>query len=234
MTHLRLAPSHYSPVHLHNTAVWASLAILLTVSSGCSGSETDKRPATKPSARVEEMDAGQQCERFDEDYRDAFKACTVDEDCEVADVEFSCHGAHGVFGVAKADRDEFDRCLPDPAKLRACPQGVVPVARADDGRVPAPDLRDLHARCVAGSCRAQIEDRSCGSSENICTGTQLCISFQDAMGATQFQCTDNPCGPQKLDCECAESVCSGPADKLRMCAVDLIDNADVYCKIVRR
>jgi hypothetical protein len=234
MTHLRLPQTHYSHVHLHNTAVSASLALLLSLSTACSGNETTTTdPANKPRPRVEE-DAGMRCEAFDDDYRDAFKGCAVDDDCETRDVEFTCRGAHGAFGVAKSDREEFDRCLPDATKLRGCANGLVPATRAEDGRVAASDLKDVHARCIEGSCQTRIEDRSCGSSERVCAGTQLCISFQDAMGVTQFQCTDNKCVGAKLDCECVGKVCDLAADKPRVCAVDLIQESDVFCKVELR
>jgi hypothetical protein len=174
-----------------------------------------------------------QCPSFDQDYRDEFNACTSDDDCELADVAYGCSTKHGLFGVAKAVRAEFDRCLPDPEELRDC-TSKPPILRAEDGRVASADLHDVHARCVRGECRTRIEDRSCGTSGTVCTGIQLCISYQDAMGVTQFMCMDNLCGDRPLDCSCAESLCVVPGDAMRMCATDQIETSDVYCKVIRR
>jgi hypothetical protein len=234
MTHVRLSPSRYSYVQLHNRAVSTSLALLLTVSVGCAsdGREMRTAPAKDPKPR-EVDDAGMQCDRFDDDYRAAFRACEVDDDCEAVDVEFGCRAKHAVYGVAKVDRAEFDLCLPKPESLRAC-QGGPPPTRAEDGRAAAPELFDVHARCISGSCRARVEEKRCGSPEKVCASGQLCVSYLDATGLTQFECLDNPCLDQPLDCECASSVCIALTDQVRMCAVDLIDTSDVFCKAIGR
>jgi hypothetical protein len=235
MTYRCIAPNRDSHVHLPNRAVSATaLAVLLTVSVGCArdgGQEIATRPAKDPIASEVE-DAGMQCPKFDDDYRSDFKGCVVDGDCEVADVEFGCRGKRGIYGVATATRDEFDRCLPNTDLLRTC--STRSITRAEDGRVTAPDLHDVHARCIEASCQARIEERICGSSETVCAANQLCTSYQDAMGLTQFVCLDNPCLNQRLDCKCAAPVCSVPADRMRSCAVDLIEDSDVYCKAILR
>ena len=231
MTHFRLPPTRYSHVHLQN-AVSASLFLLLTVSAGCSSDrETGTAPARNRSKQ--EPDAGMQCPAFNEDYRDEFKACTSDDDCELADVAFGCSTRHGVYGVAKAVRAEFDRCLPNPDELGSC-SPKPPILRAEDGRVAADDLSDVRVRCVRGECRTRIEDRTCGATGTVCTCVQLCVSYQDAMGVTQFTCMDNLCGDRPLDCSCAGSICAAPGDAMRMCATVQIETSDVYCKVVLR
>ncbi len=231
MTQFRLPPNRYSHVHLHN-ALSASLFLLLTVSAGCSGGRETGTAPSRDRPKPEPEDAGMQCPKFDEDYRDEFKACTSDDDCELADVPFGCDMQHGVYGVAKAVREEFDRCLPNPDELRAC-RIKPPILRAEDGRVASEDLHDVRARCVRGECRTRVEGRTCGT-ETVCTGIQLCVSYQDAMGVTQFSCMDNLCGDNPLDCKCAESLCVVPGDAMRMCATEQVETSDVYCKLVRR
>lgn len=189
-------------------------------------------PAKDPDP-LEVEDAGMQCDRFNENYRAEFKACEVDADCEAVDVEFGCRAQHGVYGVAKVDRAEFDRCLPKPELLRPCQTGRSPT-RAEDGRAVAEDLFGVHARCISGSCRTGIEEKRCGSTEKVCAKGQLCVAFLNAMGLTQYACADNPCVDQPLDCKCAEPVCSVPGEQLRMCAVELIEDSDVFCKAVSR
>jgi hypothetical protein len=234
MTHFRLPPKRYSHVHVHNTAVSVSLLLVLTVIAGCGdGKETARAPAADPRRRHEPEDAGMQCASFSADYRSEFKACASDEDCEVVAVQYGCLQQRGVYAVSKADREEFDRCLPDVEKLNSCMFKPGPV-RAENGRVVSEDLHDVHARCVAGSCTARVEERDCGSPELKCTSAQLCVSYQDMLGVTQFRCMDNPCGDERLDCECAESLCDTIGDAIRECAVDQIDTSDVYCKVVPR
>jgi hypothetical protein len=174
-----------------------------------------------------------QCAAFNADYRSEFKACAVDDDCEVVSVQFGCLEQHGVYAVAKADREEFDRCLPDVENLTPCRFKPPPV-RAENGRVVSADLHDVRARCVEGSCTARVEDRDCGSPERRCTSAQLCVSYQDTLGVTQFQCMNNQCGDEKLDCECAEPLCGMLGDAIRECAIDLVADSDVYCKIMLR
>lgn len=231
MTHFSLAPTRYSHVHVHQ-AVSASLLLFLTVSAGCS---SDRETGSAPSRDrpKQEPDAGMQCPAFNDDYRDEFKACASDDECELADVPFGCNMKHGVYGVAKAVRAEFDRCVPNPDELEDCTTKP-PILRAEDGRVASDDLSDVRARCVRGECRARVEDRACGTTGTVCTGIQLCVSYQDAMGVTQFTCMDNLCGDRPLDCSCAESLCVVPGDAMRMCATKEIVTSDLYCKVVLR
>jgi hypothetical protein len=235
MTQFRLPPKRYSHVHVHNAAV-SSLLLLLTVTAGCGGSsETARAPAADPRKRTEPPpeDAGIECPGFTADYRSEFKACASDDDCEVVGVQYGCLEQRGVYAVAKADREEFDRCLPRVEALKACRFKPAP-ERAEDGRVVSADLHDVRARCIAGSCTARVEERACGSAELECTGTQLCVSYLDTMGVTQFRCMNNQCGEQTLDCECAGSLCGMIGDTMRECAIDQIDTADVYCKPILR
>jgi hypothetical protein len=233
MTHVRLSACRYSRVHLHR-AVSTSLALLLTVSVGCASDKPEMRTAPAKDPKPPEVeDAGMQCAVFDGDYRAAFKQCEVDDDCEAVAVEFGCRAKKAVFGIAKADRAEFDVCLPKTGSLRPCPSGT-PLMRAEDGRVAGADLYGVHARCISGNCRAQVEEQRCGSSEKVCAKGQLCVSYLDAMGLTQYECLDNPCLDQPLDCECAAPLCSQHTDQLRMCAVGLIEASDVFCKAVGR
>jgi hypothetical protein len=236
MTQFRLPPKRYSHVHVHNAAVSASLLVLLTVTAGCGGgSETARAPAADPRKRPapEPEDAGMQCTAFNADYRSEFKACASDDDCEVVAVQYGCLEQRGVYAVAKADREEFDRCLPNVERLKSCMFKPDPV-RAENGRVVSEDLHDVHARCVAGSCTARVEERACGSAELECTGAQLCVSYEDKLGVTQFRCVDNQCGDAKLDCECAKPVCDMIGDTMRACAVEQIVASDVYCKPILR
>jgi hypothetical protein len=235
MPHVRFVPNRDSHVHLRKRAVSTSLALLLTGIVGCAngdGREMRTAPAIDPKpAEVE--DAGMQCDKFDDDYRAEFNACEVDDDCEAVAVEFGCRAQLGVYGVATADRAEFDRCLPKAESLRAC-KSAPPPMRAEDGRVAAPDLFGVHPRCTSGRCRARIEEQHCGPTDKVCANRQLCISFLDAMGVTQYECLDNPCGDKPLECTCAEPVCSAPADQLRACAVELVETSDVFCKTISR
>lgn len=236
MTHFRLPPNRDSHVHHHN-AVLASLLVLLTVSAGCSsdretGTAPSKdRPRKQQEPEPEPADAGMQCPAFSDDYFDEFKACASDDECELIEVISGCSTQRDVYGVTKASREEIDRCLPSTDGLPECSNSRI--LRMEDGRVASNDLHDVHARCIRGKCRSRVEDRQCGEGST-CTGIQLCISYQDGMGVTQFRCLDNLCGDTPLDCSCAESLCVVPGDAMRMCATDQIVASDVYCKTVRR
>jgi len=238
MTHLCSAPSlqslvsHQSLVRVRNAAVSTSLFLLLAIGIGCKGDETDTKRATDPKPR-KVVDAGPQCVPFDAAYRDDFKVCEVDADCEVAEVEFGCQGKRGVYGVATADREEFNECVPDAESLSACMGRQAP-ARAEDKRVAAPDLANVEARCVEGSCQTRITERPCGSPELVCTRVQLCVSFLNAMGVPQFTCVDNPCGNKPLDCECADPVCVAAGEGVHACAAGQVEDSDVFCKLERR
>jgi hypothetical protein len=206
--------------------------LLLAIGTGCAGDETDTKQASDPRPR-KVVDAGPQCAPFNAAYRDDFKACEVDADCEVAEVESGCKGKLGVFGVATAQREEFNECVPDVDSLPACIGGQDPV-RAEDKRVAAePDLANVEARCVEGSCQTQITERPCGSPELVCTRFQLCVSFLNA-GLPKFTCVDNPCGNKPLDCECAEDVCVAAGEGVHTCQAGAIEKSDVYCSLEKR
>lgn len=229
MTQLCLVPTYRAHVPLRNAAVSTSLALLLTVSFSCAREETGRAPATRPRRPVVE-DAGRQCPPFDAAYRDQFKACSVDADCEVAEVALGCRGKRGVYGVATAERDAFDSCAPEEDLLPACSGVHPPNTRAEDGRNAAPDRHDVEVRCNAGSCQSHIGERQCGSADLVCTQAQVCVSFLNLMGLTQFTCQTNLCGNQPLDCECVGSVCVAAGEGFHTCAVEQVVDSDVFCK----
>jgi hypothetical protein len=217
-------------VSVRNAAVSTSLLLLLAISTGCAGEETDTKPSSNTRPR-KVVDAGPQCAPFNAAYRDDFKACEVDADCEVAVVESGCKGKLGVYGVATAQREEFNECVPDVDSLPACVGGQDPV-RAEDKRVAAePDLANVDARCVEGSCQTRITEQPCGSLT--CTRFQLCVSFLTA-GLPQFTCVANPCGNKPLDCECAEDVCVAAGEGVHVCQAGQVENTDVFCKLEKR
>lgn len=229
----RMTTRRYRPTFSRRARIHASTALLFVAWLGCAEDPaapmTSKRPARKPEP-VE--DAGMQCPTFNADYRAQFKGCTADENCELVELQTSCRGTHAVYGVASADREEFDVCAPTRDSFTSCAGDPLPT-RAEDGRIPAPDLHDVRARCIKGACQARIETRICGTSDRTCTADQLCVSLQNTMGTLDYECVDNPCAGQKLDCECAQPVCRRP-DQTRVCTIELIGDADVYCKVERR
>jgi hypothetical protein len=176
-----------------------------------------------------------QCGVFDDDYRAQFRSCEVDSDCQIVNVRLDCLGGRGVYGIASGDREEFERCLPDQVKLRKCPDSDKP-PRAEDGRIAALDLRDVRPHCVAGQCRALVDERACGSTEHVCGPDQICVSHTNAMGVPAFDCVTNPCAGQQLDCaKCAHFACEALAGQLQCAVENLTDGtADVYCKVERR
>jgi hypothetical protein len=176
------------------------------------------------------VDAGESCPTFDPDYRDEYKACQVDADCEAVLVQVSCSGTRRSFGVATALRDLFDHCAPTADSFRACGTKASPT-RTEDGRSSAKvDASDAVARCIAGMCQTRIEERECG--DKVCHGGQLCLAYQGSNGLVAYECADNPC-TGVLDCTCAESACKLGDNQLRMCAVDQVAESDVFCRPVR-
>jgi hypothetical protein len=216
MTNSCFAPLRSVTSHFRSGAAPGAVVALLTFVAACGdASQTSKSSATNPRKKPEppvEVDAGESCPLFDVDYRDQHKACQVDADCEAVLVQVSCSGTDKVFGVATELREEFDR--------------------AEDGRSSTkPDGSDAAARCIAGKCQSRIEERTCGDA--VCRGGALCVAFQDSAGTLEYECAPNPC-TSMLDCECATPVCELHSDQLRMCAIDRVADADVFCKTVRR
>lgn len=229
MTQARSVSTNRSRAHVHISFVSASL--LLLISSGCKSDETKRAPA-KDADPPEMEDAGPQCPVFNANYRDDFKACDTDADCEIASLEFSCQGHRGVYGVAKADREAFDECAPQDDDLPACQQRMS-VTRAEDNRVLAPDLENVEARCYAHRCQSRVTERPCGP-DKTCSRTQLCMSFQNAMGIPDYVCVDNPCGNAPLDCKCADPVCVAAGASIHTCATDQVEQSDVFCRAEER
>ena len=194
--------------------------------------ETKRATARKPKP-IEDasVDPSAACGKFDDDYRELFKACGTDADCELVDLQVNCRGTHAVYAVSSADREAFDRCAPTPDSFVGCTASPQPT-RAEDGRIAAEDLRNVHARCIAGACQARVEERICGSTDLVCGAEQLCVSFQNNEGFIQFMCAENPCAGQRLDCECAQPVCF-VEEQQRACGIDMIVDSDVYCKTER-
>jgi hypothetical protein len=210
----------------------APLLLLLTVSTGCKSEETAFKPSSDPKRPRQVEDAGPQCPIFDARYRSQFKACNEDADCEVAEVEFGCAGKRGVYGVSSAAREDFDECVPQAESLRPCSHPAP--TRAEDNRVVRPELSGVEAHCIEGACQTRVGERPCGSGDLICTRSQLCVSFLSTLGVPQFTCVDNPCGADTLDCTCAEPVCVAAGMEQHTCAVDQIEDSDVFCKLERR
>lgn len=230
MTQASSVPTIHSRAHVHASA--SLLSLLLLIASGCKTDETRHAPA-KDADPPEVEDAGMQCPAFNADYRNDFKACNADADCEIASLEYGCRERHGVFGVASSEREAFDECAPKSDDLPAC-QGRVLPARAEDNRVLAPDRQNVEARCYMHQCQSRLTERPCGGPDKICSRSQLCMSFQDAMGLPAYLCVDNPCGNGPLNCDCADPVCVSAGDGIYTCAVDQVEDSDVYCKRQQR
>ena len=229
------SPHHRSGDSWRFGSAFLAVVALLTFLTACGDGGpmpkyTSNAPSTDPDASAA-VDAGDVCPAFDAKFRDAHKTCESDGDCQAVLVAVSCNGSKKVFGVAVDQREDFDRCLPMPSASRACPSQVSPT-RAEDGRVPVKaDASDVVAHCIARTCQARIDDRPCG--DTTCHAGELCVARQMS-GAIETECLPNPCGEKALDCTCAESVCQVHSDKLRMCAVEQVEDSDVFCKTVLR
>ena len=158
-------------------------------------------------------------------YRDRFKSCAVDTDCEVVTYAPRCN-AMRAYAVASAELDGYGECAPDSPCERAT------AGRAEDGRSIADveALSDVQPRCIDGMCEARVHTRVCGSAKLVCNEVEICVSLLNAMGTLEYQCTSNPCLGEVLDCSCAASVCKSGDRVVRVCTIEQIEDADIYCK----
>jgi hypothetical protein len=209
-------------------------ALFLLACAACEPEE--KYGGTVPVGRIDDNDPATDpdpqpsCPRFDARYRDRYKSCSVDADCEIVTFQQRC-SAMRAYAVARAELEAFFECAP---QSNDCDAGVT-AGRTEDGRSigDLEALTDVHARCVEGMCEARVETRSCGSTEKVCGAGEICVSSLNDSGGQDYQCAANPCLGEVLDCSCAESVCKA-GGRLRVCAIDEIENSDVYCKVERR
>jgi len=179
----------------------------------------DVDPATDPDARS--------CPPFNARYRDAFKSCSTDADCEIVTFRSRCDSIRA-YAIASAELDAFYECAPTSDDCDV----AVTSGRAEDGRRIG-DLdafSDVAARCVAGSCEARVERRSCGSKDKVCGAGELCIALLNSAGLREHFCATNPCEGEALDCACAQPACVGFDDHKRVCAIQEIEETDVFCK----